>query len=104
MEIFYAHDDVEKLLDTTGIATRAKITRLFFLIAERGHMLGMPHVRRIAAGLYEARILGERNIRIFYTFRGGDIVLLHALSKKTQKLRSRDIDIARKRMKWLHEL
>lgn len=104
MEITYFHMDIEKFFRSTNMATLAKISRLLFLLAERGHTLGMPHVRNLTGGLYEAQILGEHNVRIFYAFHDETIVLLHAISKKTQKLHARDVDTARGRLARLREI
>jgi len=65
-----------------------------------GWPLGMPLVRKLERGLWESRIrVGSTAIRILFTVVGADLVLLHALVKKSQALPLDDLQLARKRMK-----
>lgn len=68
-----------------------------------GPYLGMPHTRPMGDGLFEIRAKGKEGIgRIFYcVLRGKRIIVLHSLVKKTQRTPTREIEIARKRMKEL---
>jgi phage-related protein len=67
-----------------------------------GWPLGMPLVRKLEPGLWESRTrVGPAAIRIFFTLFDGDLVLLHALFKKSQALPLADLELARTRMKEL---
>jgi phage-related protein len=63
--------------------------------------LGMPHTRAMGRGLFELRLKGPEGIgRVFYcTLSGQRIMMLHHFAKKTQKTPSKELDIARKRLK-----
>src|SRR3972149_9277831 len=64
-----------------------------------------PLSKYIEQGLWELRIRSENNIlRILYTFKKGQIViLLHSFIKKQQKTPERELKLARKRLKELKE-
>ncbi len=61
--------------------------------------LGMPIVRKIEASLWEVRprLIGGRIVRIFFTVRGNQMVLLHGIIKKSQKTPSSALKLARSR-------
>ena len=77
----------------------------FLRYAERmetyGPDLGMPHTRAMGGGLFELRLKAAEGIaRVFYcTVADRQIVVLHQFIKKTEKTPSKELDIARRRMK-----
>lgn len=64
-----------------------------------------PLSKHIEPGLRELRVKAESGIlRIIYTFdKGRVIILLHAFVKKQQKTPTKELEIARKRLKELKE-
>lgn len=70
-----------------------------------GPDLGMPHTRAMGNGLFELRLKAMEGIaRVFYcTVIGRKIVVLHSFVKKSQKTPSRELALARQRMKELKE-
>jgi phage-related protein len=69
---------------------------------EIGWPVGMPTCRPISGhdGLWEVRTAFERGIaRTFFCIKGGKMVLLHGIIKKSQKTPKNDIQTAVKRMK-----
>ena len=61
----------------------------------------MPHTKKVTSDLYELRIRGRQEIRIFYSFVKQDIYLLHVFIKKQQKIPRKEIEIAQTRLKLL---
>lgn len=92
---------VEKYLNLQQKSARAKIGHLLDLLAKHGYVLGIPHAKRIMPEIYELRVRGKEELRIFYTFRRKEIILLHAFKKQTQKTLRKEIDIALERLKNL---
>ena len=82
----------------------------FIRYAERmeafGPDLGMPHTRAMGQGLFELRIKAAEGIaRVFYcTVLDRRIVFLHQFEKKTETTPSRDLDVARRRMKEIKDV
>lgn len=92
---------VEEFLNKQQRPARTKVGHLLDLIVKHGYMVGFPHVKQIMPELYELRIRGKEELRIFYTFRKKEIILLHAFKKKTQKTPQKEIDMALKRLQSL---
>ena len=70
---------------------------------EFGWPIGMPYCRPLGRGLWEVRsdISSGRIARCLFCIRNGEMILLHAFVKKTQKTPPPDIDLAVRRMKEL---
>jgi len=71
---------------------------------DEGHILGMPLSRAmpsIGRGVHELRFRDRACIyRVIYVFLGGgQIVLLHAFTKKTFQTPQQNIELARRRLK-----
>lgn len=61
----------------------------------------MPHCKKLTSDIFELRIRGKEEVRILYSTRKGDIYLLHAFKKKSQKTPAKEIKIAEQRMALL---
>ena len=70
-----------------------------------GPDLGMPHTRAMGEGLFELRLKAADGIaRVFYcTIIGKKIVILHQFIKKTNKTPTRELVIAKRRMKEIKD-
>jgi phage-related protein len=77
----------------------------YFRYADRmeiyGPDLGMPHARAMGKGLFELRLKAREGIaRVFYcAVIGRKIVILHSFVKKSQKTPTKELALARRRMK-----
>jgi len=58
----------------------------------------MPHSKKISQDLYELRIRGRQEIRILYTLRKHEIILLHGFRKQTRKTPRKEITTAQRRL------
>ena len=64
-----------------------------------GWPIGMPLVKPLRDGLWEIRSeLGDRIARTFFIVHNRQIVLLHGIIKKGQKIPKPDLELARKRL------
>jgi phage-related protein len=66
-----------------------------------GWPVGMPLCRPLGAGLWELRstLPSRRIARMLFFVADGEIGIVHAFIKKTQKIPTDDLEMARKRMK-----
>ena len=81
---------------------RAKIVHTVRLLRQYGNRVGMPHSKALGGGLYELRIRGKEELRIFYCFtQQRTICLVHAFKKQSQQTPQKELDIAITRMKEL---
>ena len=87
------------------IGLLADCARMVEPLTEFGRDLGMPHSRAMGGGLFELRPRGPEGIgRALYCYLAGRrIIVLHALVKQTRSTPRRDITIARKRQKEVHD-
>lgn len=92
---------LEKFIESLENTTVAKVLRTIDLLAEFGNGLGMPHSKYIKSDLFELRIRGHQEIRIFYTFSKSRAVLLHGYVKKSQKIPRKELDKALHLLKLL---
>lgn len=92
---------VAKFINNLTPATYAKTLHTLELLKQYGLFLSMPHCKKVTNSLYELRIRGKEEIRIFYFIRERKIYLLHVFKKKTQKIPKKEIEIATKRIKML---
>ena len=85
--------------------TQAKLLRQLDLLEEFGVALSMPHAKPLGDSLYELRIRGKQEVRVFYIFvKVNRIYLLHAFQKKTQTTPENELRIARKRQYEIDKL
>lgn len=94
-------DRVYDFINSLDEKAKSKIVNAMNLLEEFGVKLGLPHVKKlIGTPLWELRILGGDNIRIFYVaITGKSFLLLHAFQKKRQKTGRREIKIAIERLR-----
>ena len=92
---------VDEFIKKQQPQAKAKIAHHVSLLKQYGIKLGMPHAKMLGGGLYELRIRGKEELRIFYCFARKTIYLLHAFKKQKQETPQKELDIARKRKKSL---
>ncbi|MBI4089339.1 MAG: type II toxin-antitoxin system RelE/ParE family toxin [Candidatus Levybacteria bacterium] len=92
---------VEEFINSLEEKVQVKIFRTLELLEEFGTRMGLPHVKKLTSTpLWELRMLGSNNIRIFYVAqKQKQFLLLHAFKKKTQKTDKKEIKIALERLR-----
>src|SRR4029078_2895077 len=81
------HSPIRNFIKDLELKTRAKVSGLLDLLKEFGVNVGLPYAQKLSGTeLWELRILGQDNIRIFYVaIIGRRFLLLHGFKKKKQK-------------------
>ncbi len=103
MEVRVFHANTKKFLSSFDIPTRARIAKTIRLLELFGSEIGMPHSKKIGKGMFELRIRGRQEIRIFYVFFHNEAVLLHGYKKQSQKTPVKEMHIAEKNKELLTE-
>ena len=85
IEIIYT-DAVEKFIRSLPKKCGAKTSKEINLLQKYGYKLKLPHLRLLTKGIYELRIRGSLEIRLFYKFKEGKAYIFDYHLKKTQKL------------------
>ncbi|MBU0982195.1 type II toxin-antitoxin system RelE/ParE family toxin [Patescibacteria group bacterium] len=101
MKIKIINRKIEVFIEGLEKIEVAKVLRTIDLLEKFGLKLGMPHCKKINNELFELRVKGKREIRILYSIKNGQIVLLHGFIKKTRKIPSKEILLAERRLKSL---
>ena len=94
MEINILDVSLGKFIKSLEKPTIAKVLRIIDLLEKFGHNLGLPHSKKVGAQLYELRIRGAQEVRLFYIFHKSRIFLLHGFIKKSQRIPRREINLA----------
>lgn len=91
---------VEEFINSVEEKTQVKITRTLELLQEFGILIDRLHAKKLTGTeLWELRILGSDNVRIFYVAeQEKTFLLLHAFKKKTQKTARKEIKLAIERL------
>lgn len=90
---------VNEFIAEQDMTMRAKIALSIRLLINQGPFLKPPYIKKLQDKLYELRISGKVQIRIFYTIYNNEYYLLHAFVKKAQKTPGRELKTAIDRMK-----
>lgn len=87
-------------IQTLDTKTQNKIADILDLLEEFGTLVGPPHSKKLSGTpLWELRILGSDNIRIFYVaVVNRKFLLLHGFQKKKQKTDLKEIKTATGRL------
>jgi phage-related protein len=106
--VFYTtergNSPLDEFLDGLDKKSRAKVAAYLSFLEEQGPNLKRPYADIVRGKIRELRIHHSSNqYRILYFFQMyNQIILVHALSKKTKQLKKQDIDLAEKRMEdWM---
>lgn len=99
MHVLFFHDDIEKLIQSLEMFSRAKVSKTIKLLEMHGNQIGMPHSKCIAPGLFELRIRGVQEVRLFYVFRNNEAIILHGFIKKKGTLPLKELWLVLKRKK-----
>lgn len=99
MEIRFIDSSVEKYIHSLQPVAIAKVLRTLDLLETFGSHLGMPHSKKVAGSLFELRIVGSHNIRLFYTFHSGNALILHGYTKKSDKIQKKELKICLQKLR-----
>lgn len=89
---------VKVFVDKQRPQIRAKYAGMIDFLEKYGQFLIGKYTKKLMKNLYELRITGKEQIRVFYSIQQRKIILLHAFKKKTQKTPLKEIKIAISRL------
>ena len=101
MQIETITSEIDKFILDLDIQTKARVLRYFELLEKYEYRLGMPYSKSLHGGLFELRIMGNKQVRILYCFHKEKVYVLNAFIKKGNKIPKKEIDLALKRLKIL---
>lgn len=91
---------VKESINKLELVVQTKVYNTLELLKEFGTQLGLPHCKKLTGTpLYELRIMGQNNIRIFYVaIVNQKFLLLHCFVKKSEKTPFDEVKTAVKRL------
>lgn len=91
---------VYEFIESLDAIDIAKVHNALELLVEYNLNIGVPHIKKLTGtSLWELRILGTNNLRIFYVaVKEKSFLLLHGFKKKKQKTDRKEIRIALERL------
>lgn len=91
---------VKEFIDNLKPNAKSKVINTLDLLSEFGIRLGPPKAKKVqGTELWELRMLGKDNIRIFYVAKTNKtFLLLHGFFKKKQKTDKKEINQALERL------
>jgi len=104
MDIRIFDISLEKFIKSLEKSTIAKVLRTIDLLDRFEQKLGPPHTKKILAHLFELRVSGKQEVRIFYSFHKSRIFLLHGFVKKSQKIPTKEMKTVLQKLKWLDRI
>src|SRR3989338_3248351 len=94
-------NSVESFIRSLEKPAIAKVLRVIDLLEKFGHQLGWPHNKKIGTNLFELRVHGQQEVRLFYTLQPDRVIMLCGFIKKSQVLPTRVIERAKRKLKGL---
>lgn len=88
-----AESPAKKFIESLTKKQQRKVSRVISYIEEYGLTTAIPHLKKLTGTpLWEMRILGKDNIRVFYAILVfNSILLLHGFIKKSQQTPQKEI-------------
>jgi phage-related protein len=104
-EILFFASSVQALIEKWPVGIYAGFVRIAEQMVVSGPNLGMPYTKAMGDGLFEIRARGAEGIgrAFFCCIKGKRIVILHGFVKKTQATPSKELRLAKQRMKKVFE-
>ncbi len=94
-------ESVEKFITSLQTQTLGKTLRTIDLLEKFGNRLGMPHSKKVMGSIFELRVRGQQEVRIFYCFHRNTVHLLHGFIKKSEKTPGKELTLAQSKYKYL---
>ncbi len=101
MNIRFIDIKLERFIRSLDESTIAKVLRTIDLLEMFGHGLSLPHSKKVHTELFELRVRGKQEVRIFYAFRKNGAVLLHGFIKKSNRIPKKELDLALQKLRGL---
>lgn len=101
MNVIFLNGKIKNHLLSLEKSSISKSLKLIKLLERFGNELGMPYSKKLLPNLYELRVRGQQEIRIFYGFHQNQAVVVHLFIKKSQKTPQKEIETALARIAQL---
>lgn len=94
MEVQFIDKHLEDFVRSLDKLAHNRVLRMLDVLEKAGYQIRMPHAKKVSRDLFELRIQGAEQIRIFFTYHQNRILLLHGFIKKSQQIPSHELHFA----------
>lgn len=101
MNIRFFDTALERFIGSIEKSTIAKVLRTIDLLEMFGHKISFPHSKKVCSYLFELRIRGKQEVRIFYAFHNNEAILLHGFVKKSNHIPQKELRVALQKLRLL---
>ena len=99
-KIIYCNERIHTYLQKLETPLAQKAFELIEDLAHNGNRLDLIHTKTRCEHIFKIRVKSPRHsLRVFYTFVGENLYILHAYIKKDQRTRNKELDLAVKRLR-----
>ncbi|VVA44195.1 conserved hypothetical protein [Candidatus Roizmanbacteria bacterium] len=95
MKTFYLNE-ITSFINSLSKKDGARLKKTRILFETYGFQIGPKYIKKITRNIWELR---AGNIRLFVCIKGSNIYGVHIITKKSQKLLKKDINLAVERSK-----
>lgn len=96
MNIKFFNKNILDFIDSLDYFYKSDITKSLEALEYFGHKIDLPFSKSLGQGLFELRCVSS-GIRLFYIFQNNEVIVLHIIIKKQNKIPKKDLELARKR-------
>ncbi len=93
---------VQEFVSSLESQSYVRVIKSIDLLEKYGYLLSFPQSRAFGNGLFELRVHGQSEIRLFYCYANDCAYILHAFLKKSQKTPTSEITKAKRIRKALN--
>ena len=97
--IRFVTDDTYDFIKSFENKISSRIFQLLEVLDETGTCLSPKQLKKVNNEIYELRVSGKVQVRIFCCFRNNFIYVLHGFVKKTRKIPKNELQIAVHRLR-----
>jgi len=101
MEIIMLDGKIENFINSLDKITFGKVFNIIDLLEDFGYQLRMPYCKKISKNIFELRIRGKIEVRLFYIFNKGNAIIVHGFVKKTEKIPKHELKTTLNKIKKL---
>jgi len=94
MQVNFFDKTVRQFIKGLEPKTQARVLRALELLEMFGRQLKMPHSKKVYKNIFELRIRGKQEVRLFYIFQNTQSIVLHGFIKKSQRIPKKEIQQA----------
>jgi len=92
-------EEIQKFIALLEKLAIARVLRTIDLLEQFGYKLSLPHSKSLGRGLFELRVRGKQEVRLFYGYFNNQAIIFHSFIKKSKSIPGQELVIAYNKLK-----